>query len=78
VISFSEIKDDYLFAEIFISYERLMENAKILNQPFNEEATRLIIHGILHSCGEIDSDDISKGDMRAKEDYYIAYLKKFN
>jgi len=78
VISFSEIKDDYLFAEIFISYERLMENAKILNQPINEEAARLIIHGILHSCGESDSDDISKGDMRAKEDYYIAYLKKFN
>ncbi|MDI3479044.1 MAG: putative rRNA maturation factor [Rikenellaceae bacterium] len=78
VISFSEIKDDYLFAEIFISYERLMENAKILNQPINEEAARLIIHGILHSCGESDSDDINKRDMRAKEDYYITNLKKFN
>lgn len=77
VISFSEIKDNYLFAEILISYERLIENAKILNQLIDEEATRLIIHGILHSCGEIDSDDISKEYMRAKEDYYIKYLKKF-
>ena len=46
VISFSEIKDNYLFAEILISYERLIENAKILNQLIDEEATRLIIHGI--------------------------------
>lgn len=75
VICFSEIKDDYLFAELFISYERLIENADILNQPTNEEAMRLIIHGILHSCGENDSDDISKEDMRAKEDFYITYLK---
>ncbi len=78
VISFSEIKDDYLFAEIFISYERLMENAVALNQSTSDEATRLIIHGILHSCGESDSDDNSKKDMRAKEDYYIMYFKKLN
>lgn len=74
VIAFSEIKDNYLFAEIFISYERLIENAEILNQTINEEAARLIIHGILHSCGEDDNDDDKKQMMRAKEDKYIGDL----
>lgn len=74
VIAFSEIKDNYLFAEIFISYERLIENAEILNQTINKEAARLIIHGILHSCGEDDNDDDKKQMMRAKEDKYLVDL----
>lgn len=72
VIAFSEIKDNYLFAEIFISYERLIDNAEKLNQTINEEAARLIIHGILHSCGEDDSDEEKKRMMRSKEDKYMA------
>jgi probable rRNA maturation factor len=65
-----------LIAEIYISIDRVRENAKGSSSSFKEELHRVIFHGILHFCGYKDKTpgDIKK--MRAMEDKYLnLYLK---
>ena len=57
-------------AEIYISIERVTENAEKLEIPFNTELKRVMIHGILHLCGYSDQTKEEKAQMRTKEDYY--------
>lgn len=73
IIVFNEIKNNYLFAELYISYDRLIENANKYNQSIENETARLIIHGILHSCGEDDNDEKSKQSITIKENYYLNF-----
>lgn len=57
--------------EIYISIDRVHDNAQMLNLPFQQELDRVIIHGVLHLLGYNDHTDDEKQQMRAKEDYYI-------
>ena len=57
--------------EIYISLERILENAAELGQSFYQELTRVVIHGVLHLVGYDDKTDAQKIIMRGKEDYYI-------
>ena len=57
--------------EIYISLERVLENAAELGQSFYQELTRVVIHGVLHLVGYDDKTDAQKIIMRGKEDYYI-------
>ena len=63
-------------AEIYISVERVVENAASLNVPFMEELHRVMIHGILHLCGYSDHLPALKKQMRGKEDYFLSRLQK--
>lgn len=63
-----------LNGDIFISIERVGENAKIFKQPINREVMRVMIHGVLHLCGYKDKLPAHKKKMRAKEDYYLAFF----
>lgn len=68
-----------LIADIFISYERLKENAKLFGVSLTNELHRVMIHGILHLCGYKDKKKADSDLMRKKEDNYVASLhKKFN
>jgi rRNA maturation RNase YbeY len=60
--------------EIYISVDRVKENADELGQTFKEELHRVIFHGILHFCGYKDKSPAQKKQIRAKENYY---LKKY-
>ena len=62
-------------AEIYISVERVVENAGSLNVPFMEELHRVMIHGILHLCGYSDHLPGLKKQMRRKEDYFLSRLQ---
>lgn len=53
--------------EIFISIDRVKENAKTFKQPFEMELKRTIIHGVLHLCGYTDKSPVDKKKMRLKE-----------
>jgi rRNA maturation RNase YbeY len=64
-------KEDIVSGEIYISVERVRENAKELQVPFPQELKRVIVHGVLHLCGYDDATHEQKKAMRAKEDYYI-------
>jgi len=60
--------------DVFISVERVAENAKKYKVDFNQELSRVMIHGILHLCGYGDKSIEESKLMREKEDQYLAIL----
>jgi rRNA maturation RNase YbeY len=68
IISFDNSLGKQIHGEIYISEERVRENALEFNQTFEDELHRVIIHGILHYCGFKDKTDNEKQAMRAQED----------
>ena len=72
IISFDYTIGKIISGDIFISVERVKENAKTFNTKFLDELHRVMIHGILHYCGYNDKTDQEKTVMRAKEDYYLS------
>lgn len=57
--------------EIYISTERVKENAATFGTSFQKELHRVIFHGALHLCGYKDKTDGEKAKMKAKENYYL-------
>jgi probable rRNA maturation factor len=66
--------DNPIEGDIFISVDRVKDNAKDLNIPFGNELHRVMIHGILHLCGYRDETDEEETEIRQKEDKYLALL----
>ena len=60
-----------LSGEIFISIERIKENAQFFKATFQDEIHRVMIHGVLHLAGYKDKTKADKPIMRKKEDYYL-------
>lgn len=60
--------------DVFISIERIRDNASQLKQSLDHELNRVIIHGILHLCGYADKTPGQKAAMTAKEDKYLSLL----
>jgi probable rRNA maturation factor len=69
--------EDEISGDIFISIDRVKDNARIFNVPFESELKRVMIHGILHLIGYKDKSKKEKELMRAKEDYYLSLLPEF-
>jgi len=59
---------DVIEGDIFISVERVRENAQQLGVSFHDELHRVMIHGVLHLLGYADKDLLSQTAMRKKED----------
>lgn len=75
IITFDQSeKNEELQADIFISIERVRENAAALNIPFEHELNRVMIHGVLHLIGYGDKTPADKSKMREKEDTYLSLL----
>ncbi|PRX51586.1 rRNA maturation RNase YbeY [Salegentibacter salegens] len=72
IISFDNSEGNELNGDIFISTDRVTENAKEYNVDFSEELKRVMIHGILHLCGYGDKTESEAALMRQKEDEKIA------
>lgn len=72
IISFDYTVGNELNGDIFVSVERVEDNAKDFNVPFAEEIKRVLAHGILHYCGYKDKSDSEAELMRSKEDEKIA------
>ncbi|MCB0465896.1 MAG: rRNA maturation RNase YbeY, partial [Aequorivita sp.] len=68
IISFDYKVGKQVNGEIFISVERVAENANDFKTKFSDELNRVMIHGILHFCGYKDKSDSEKRIMRDKED----------
>ena len=62
--------------DIFISVERVRENAKKHRTDFDEELHRIVIHGVLHLLGYSDKSARAKSLMRKKEDAYLSLRQK--
>ncbi|CAA9196022.1 Endoribonuclease YbeY [Flavobacterium bizetiae] len=72
IISFDYTVGNELNGDIFVSVERVEDNAKDFNVSFIEELKRVLAHGILHYCGYKDKSDFEAELMRSKEDDKIA------
>nr|WP_237690484.1 rRNA maturation RNase YbeY [Salegentibacter lacus] len=72
IISFDNSEGNELNGDIFISTDRVLENAKEYNVDFSEELKRVMSHGILHLCGYGDKSESETKEMRQKEDEKIA------
>ena len=62
-------------ADIFVSIERVKENAKQIGVDFYQELARVMAHGVLHLIGYQDKFEEDKKKMRAAEDYALSFLK---
>jgi len=73
IITFDYTENKIIQSDIFISIDRIIENAKKFNVSFENELHRVMIHGILHLCGYKDKTKADAELMRKKEN---AALKK--
>jgi probable rRNA maturation factor len=71
IISFDYTVGNEISGDIFISVDRVKDNASDFNVPFDEELLRVMSHGILHYCGYKDKGKDNEMLMRSKEDEKI-------
>lgn len=71
IISFDYTEGDVISGDIFISVERVHDNALDFNVSFDEELKRVLAHGVLHYCGYKDKTDSDAILMRSKEEEKI-------
>ena len=76
IISFDYSIGKLIQGDIFISVDRVKDNAKDFAVSVSEELNRVIIHGVLHYCGFKDKTDADAKLMREKENYYLDILNK--
>lgn len=62
--------------DIFISIDRIRENAEKYGKTFSNELSRVMVHGLLHLCGYKDKTRPAKREMTLKEDFYLALLPR--
>jgi probable rRNA maturation factor len=72
IISFDYSMGNELHGDIFVSIERVLDNAKDFNVSFEEELKRVMVHGLLHYCGYKDKTEADEALMRSKENDKIA------
>jgi probable rRNA maturation factor len=72
IITFDNSEEDnVLEGDIYISVDRVRENAETFHADFETEMRRVLVHGLLHLMGYEDSDESLKKAMRGKEDEYL-------
>ncbi|WP_294301336.1 rRNA maturation RNase YbeY [uncultured Chryseobacterium sp.] len=72
IITFDYVKGRTISGEIFVSLQRIYDNASTLSKNYEEELRRVLAHGILHLCGYKDKTEEEEQQMREKEDHYLA------
>ena len=71
IITFDYSNDQYISGDLFISLERVGENAKHFEKDFFNELCRVVFHGVLHLCAYNDKTESEISIMRSKEEFYI-------
>ena len=74
VIGFNYSFSNEIHGEIYISIDRVEDNAVEFSQAFETELLRVMAHGVLHFCGYNDKTDLESSLMRTKEDFYLNQL----
>jgi rRNA maturation RNase YbeY len=75
IITFDYTKTGIISGDIFISIDRVTENANTFLVSFQEELSRVMAHGILHLIGFKDKTEEEKKEMREAENHALAILK---
>lgn len=71
IITFDYTELNFVSGDLFVSYERVIENAMQYNVTLYSELCRVIYHGVLHLCGYNDKSEDEQIIMRAKESFYL-------
>ena len=72
IITFDNAEEEGVIeGDIFVSIDRVRDNATTLQVPFETELRRVLAHGVLHLCGYKDKTPTDEQLMRAKENFYI-------
>ena len=69
---YSELEEGVVSGDIFIDVETVADNARIYGVTAREEMLRVVVHGVLHLCGQKDKDPEDEKEMHRKEDKYLA------
>ncbi len=76
IITFDYVKGKTISGDIFVSLQRISDNASTLSNSLEKELQRVIAHGVLHLCGYKDKTEEEEKLMRSKEDYYLSKYKE--
>ena len=71
IITFSYTTNNHISGDLFISVDRVKDNARNQKLSFENELERVIYHGVLHLCGYNDKTPEEIKEMRSKENYYF-------
>ena len=74
IITFDYNQEKIIIGEIYISLDRVLENAQKNDLNFDDELNRILVHGLLHLMAYNDKSPDEKNEMTAKEDYYLSLL----
>jgi rRNA maturation RNase YbeY len=74
IITFDYSRGKKISGELFISEDRVVENANKETIPFEQERDRVIAHGVLHLLGFKDKTEKEQEEMRLKEDQFLKEL----
>lgn len=74
IITFDYTDNQIVSGDLFISVDRVRENASDFNVSFDHELHRVMIHGVLHLCGYKDKSDEDKKLMRSKENNALSMI----
>jgi rRNA maturation RNase YbeY len=77
IITFDYTEDTLVSGDLFISIDRVLDNANQFNVAFQDELHRVCVHGLLHLCGYKDKSDSEELLMRSKENQMLE-LRKFH
>ena len=71
IITFDYVEKEVISGDLFISLDRIRENAKNFKTSLLKELYRVVFHGILHLVGYNDKTEEEQKTMREKENYYL-------
>jgi len=74
VLSFNYSQTDKIHGEVFVSVDAVRENALDLDEVFDTELHRVLLHGLLHLCGHNDKTEKEIRDIRLLENKYLSNL----
>jgi probable rRNA maturation factor len=72
IITFDYVEENVISGDLFISFDRIVDNAKELKIELIKEVYRVVFHGVLHLVGYKDKTDEEQGVMTEKENYYLS------
>lgn len=73
VITFPYSEGEEVEGDIFISVDRVRENAQAFQSTFEGELLRVMVHGVLHLCGYRDKEEEDRLEIREKENQYLRF-----
>ena len=72
---YSNLEQGYISGDIYIDYQTVTDNAKIYNTTAECEMLRVVVHGVLHLCGQGDKTPETEAVMHSKEDKYLTLFE---